>query len=512
VARLRASAREAHRRVAEGVSAHSSSRPSSRPASEVLAEEVRRRDATERALREALAKRGAEAVEVDLAPLSAALPERTAAAGYLRYKRHSADHAACADSLLAHVVRRDGTLERVELGPVEAIEKAVSGWREAIGSAVGSRGVAGIASGSSGDGRAAGAELRKLVLDPVLAAAKDARTLHVCLDDVLHLVPLDALPLGSGLVGDRLAIRVETSFARVIRPRPPNAAPPSFLAVGDVDYGAEGDASSSALAAAWGPAPPVASERRGGERLVFPALEATAKEAQTVAGCFRDAHGVEGRILRGEEATKSGLAEAAPRARFLHVATHGYFSDASVKVQGELIEHGSGPSAWSRMTLEDAVKGMSPMALCGLALAGANRGADALGRVPGILTAEELSGLDLRNCELAVLSACETNVGIHRAGLGIASLQAALHAAGVRTAVTSLWRVPDEVTRELMVAFYRRLWIEKKPAALALWEAKQRIRATWKGASERDWAGWILTGDPGDEPRSVVAASSPAVK
>ena len=58
--------------------------------------------------------------------------------------------------------------------------------------------------------------------------------------------------------------------------------------------------------------------------------------------------------------------------------------------------------------------------------------------------------LDLSNCELAVLSACETNVGIRRAGQGIQSLQGALHAAGARTAITSLWKVDDRPTRELM--------------------------------------------------------------
>jgi len=168
-----------------------------------------------------------------------------------------------------------------------------------------------------------------------------------------------------------------------------------------------------------------------------------------------------------------------------------------VRVRGEDVEADRSARLWQRETLEDRVKGMSPLALCGIALAGANRGADARGRVPGILTAEELAGMDLRKCELAVLSACDTNVGILRAGLGIASLQSALHAAGARTAITSLWKIPDERTRELMVDFYRRLWIERKPAAVALWESKGALRA--KGAPPREWAAWVLTGDPGDE-------------
>ena len=133
------------------------------------------------------------------------------------------------------------------------------------------------------------------------------------------------------------------------------------------------------------------------------------------------------------------------------------------------------------------------MSLCGLALAGANQGMDSVGRVPGILTAEELAGFDLAGCEIAVLSACESNVGIRRAGQSMQSLQAALHAAGARTAVTSLWRVDDEWTRLLMEDFYRRLWVVGETKSDALWKAKVGLRA--RGASLRDWAGWLLTGD-----------------
>ena len=121
--------------------------------------------------------------------------------------------------------------------------------------------------------------------------------------------------------------------------------------------------------------------------------------------------------------------------------------------------------------------------------------------MPGLITAEELSTLDLSGCELAVLSACDTNVGERRAGQGVASLQKALHMAGARTVITSLWKVPDEATRELMLDFYRRIWIEKKPKGVALWEAKTKLRSAKdeRGTrlySTRDWAAWVLTGDP----------------
>jgi CHAT domain-containing protein len=141
------------------------------------------------------------------------------------------------------------------------------------------------------------------------------------------------------------------------------------------------------------------------------------------------------------------------------------------------------------------------MALCGLALAGANLPAGALGRVEGAISAEELAALDLSNCELAVLSACDTGSGELRAGQGVASLQKALHMAGARSVVTSLWKAPDEATKELMVDFYRRVWVDRKPKARALWEAKMHLRSARGPSGEplyatRDWAGWVLSGAP----------------
>jgi CHAT domain-containing protein len=132
--------------------------------------------------------------------------------------------------------------------------------------------------------------------------------------------------------------------------------------------------------------------------------------------------------------------------------------------------------------------------LCGLALAGANRGVDSLGHLSGVVTAEEIAGLDLSSCELAVLSACDTDVGIARAGQGVRSLQAALHAAGAGTAITSLWKVDDQSTRQLFEDFYTRIWVKKEPKAQALWKAKSALRK--KGAPTREWAAWVLSGDP----------------
>src|SRR5262249_31374222 len=141
---------------------------------------------------------------------------------------------------------------------------------------------------------------------------------------------------------------------------------------------------------------------------VFAALPGTAEEARTVGELFQRTFGREGLVLTGAAATKAALSSAAYGARFLHVATHGWFAGEGFASQMDAGGSERAPLRRAQATLT----GFAPETLCGLALAGANRGRDAAGRVQGILTAEELATLDLSNCELAVLSACETSVGI----------------------------------------------------------------------------------------------------
>ncbi len=213
-----------------------------------------------------------------------------------------------------------------------------------------------------------------------------------------------------------------------------------------------------------------------------------------MAGLFEETHGEAAVVLEGAEAHKAALAELAPKARYLHLATHGWFAAEVFRSQRDELSSADELELAAFSRAEETLRGFAPETLCGLALAGANRGRDAVGRVPGILTAEELGSLDLRGCELAVLSACETNVGLRRAGQGIQSLQAALHGAGARTAITSLWKVDDAATRRLFELFYAKLWKEHLGKAEALWQAKMALRA--EGHPLRDWAGWVLTGDP----------------
>jgi CHAT domain-containing protein len=84
--------------------------------------------------------------------------------------------------------------------------------------------------------------------------------------------------------------------------------------------------------------------------------------------------------------------------------------------------------------------------------------------------------LDLRGCEVAVLSACQTALGDVKRSQGVLGLQRSFHAAGVKTMVSSLWNVHDAATMELMDEFYSRLWGKGRPSRLeALRQAQLAI-------------------------------------
>lgn len=455
------------------------------------------RDVAERQIARALVERGVAAEGIDAAALAATLPAGSAAVGFLRYPRlqENAEKQALdtgPDHLVAHVLRADGTIARVDLGPARELEAAVEAWRAALGRPLAGRGL-GLASAGATELAVAdhGARLGERLLAPVIAAAGEGiSTLLVCPDDLVYLVPLDALPLAGDVAGDRLRILVQSSFARLLRRHEARAgAEASLLVVGGVDYDGEPSGSADPLGAV---AAPVGAGLRGVESARLAFLPATSAEARAIAALFRAAHGREGRLLEGAGASKAAFAAAVQSASHVHLATHGWFAPEVVKsiLDGETHER----DGFARMSSGERVTGFAPLALCGLALAGANRGSDALGRVPGILSAEELTALDLSACRLAVLSACETNVGLRRAGQGIQSLQTALHAAGARTAITSLWKVDDAATQRLFELFYTKLWQERLGQAEALWQAKRTLRL--EGRPVRDWAAWVLSGEP----------------
>lgn len=394
------------------------------------------------------------------------------------------------DRLLAFVLTQRAELQRLDLGSAAYVSDLVGRWRDAILASDGTRGI-GASEETSMD--EAGWALRDAVFEPCLAVLPELpRTLHIVPDDALHLVPLDALPDEDGaLLGDVIDLRLEDSGFHHVEPIQPSSTTGGLVVIGGVDFDAA--VSGPDWPSIPAPTPPLCASRdEVGRSVEWEPLLYSRLEVELIGMLATDAVSEEPRVVTGAAAHKGALLELAPNARWLHLATHGWFApeaavsalDAAQPLVGRRDE----------ASLRDSlVEGFAPMTLCGLVLAGANRGYDQLGRVPGIVTAEEIAALDLTNCELAVLSACRTNVGLRRAGQGIHSLRTALHAAGAATTITSLWQVDDAASRRLFEIFYRGLWERRLGKSEALARAKRTLRS--EGYRARDWSGWVLSGD-----------------
>jgi CHAT domain-containing protein len=117
----------------------------------------------------------------------------------------------------------------------------------------------------------------------------------------------------------------------------------------------------------------------------------------------------------------------------------------------------------------------------------------------GFLQLFEIYDLKLPECELAVLSACRTNVGREYEGEGVFALSRGFLTAGSRRVIASQWSVDDVSTAELMGTFFQKIAAAEKAGqqidyALALRDAKRRVRSERQWAAPYYWAPFILTG------------------
>jgi CHAT domain-containing protein/tetratricopeptide (TPR) repeat protein len=405
----------------------------------------------------------------------------------------------------AFVVRHGAQPRRVELGPASEIEEALAAWRARL-------------QREGGDPEEAGRRVAGLVWRPLEPVLEGAHTVLVAPEGGLNFLPWGALPdkePGSFLL-QRYAFAVVGSGRQLVLLTGSRSAPAAggLLAVGGVDYGQAEDRAKPDP----GAPPRIASRRRaatvtrGG--LSFDALPATKAEAETVAKLYRRRRPREKiSYLEGRQATRDRLHGAMAGRRYLHLATHGYF--APPEFRSVLVPADAGARTlkpWEGMDQRE-VTGWFPELLSGLAWAGANRPGDDSGGGAdvgaGIMTAEEVGGLDLKGCELAVLSACETGLGRVAGGEGVLGLQRAFHQAGCRTVLASLWKVDDAATMALMGRFYANLWEKGLVPLEALRQAQLSVLDDpdfGNGGDPRLWAAWTLSGDPGGLPRPAVSA------
>jgi len=442
--------------------------------------------------------------EVGLPEVLTAVPARSAVVSFVRYLRAPKS----TPSYMAFVLRAgDASPTPVFLGSAKAIEDAVALWRKHVPSGLRDDGT--MIATAEASLRMLGESLRRKVWTPLAPLLADVDHVFVVPEADLNLVPFAALPTGrsSYLIDARYTLhylsaeRDLLAFTTTAR-----AAGRGLLAVGGPAYGtmkAEAPVRLTVrgVSVSTGPAVPQCVTLQS---LSFGELPAAVREAQELAGLWRHLRSsaasdeAPALSLIGPAATEVAFTRAAAGRRILHLATHGFFLGECAP--SAVAPRPARPPGAELGATASSSLARSPLVFSGLALAGANRRQRAVGGGDdGILTAEEVAGLDLNGVEWAVLSACDTGLGTIKTGEGVFGLRRAFEVAGARTVIMSLWSVEDRASRAWMRALYDGRLRGGLSTAEALREASRAVlrerRARGLGTHPLFWAGFVAAGD-----------------
>ncbi|HZN04724.1 MAG TPA: CHAT domain-containing tetratricopeptide repeat protein [Candidatus Polarisedimenticolia bacterium] len=427
--------------------------------------------------------------DVGLAEVRAALPERSALIGFVRYARAlppSAEGSSAPEpprpEYLAFVLRPEtDDIGLVALGPADRIEALVRDWRREAGHPPDGR-------EAMGRYRAAARGLAQAVWTPLQRPLADRDLVLIVPDGALQFVSWPSLPSSAGayLVESGPTIHL-LSAERGVALDGQAPAGRGLLAIGGPDFGAA----------------PASSPCAGSSIGALTALPSAAEEARDVGALWKREEGAGSRetgdvsIFTGRGASEAAFRSSAPGRRVLHLATHGFYL-------ADRCDPDSRGGAGRAATVSDAAEAGSidtALARTGLAFAGANRawgdrGAD--GGADGLLTAQEIAALDLRGVEWAVLSACGSSLGQAEAGEGILGLRRTFEIAGARSLVTSLWDLEDHSARRWIRELYRAR-LHGASTAGAVRQASRSILESRRRAGLADhpyyWAPFVAAGD-----------------
>ncbi len=298
-------------------------------------------------------------------------------------------------------------------------------------------------------------------------------------DGAVHKIPLEALVLSTGpqlrYVLDELPPISYVPSAGVLaallkQPKHQHSGPATLLTIGDPAYPTA--ERPEAMIASADPLPSAFLGLRG----QVDRLPKTAEESRRVAGLFDKNHVTS---LQGEQATEENVMAALSGQRYLHFAAHAYVDR----------QHGN--------------------LLGGILLTPPEKNSHSQ-NYDGVLALNEIYTMQLSQCELAVLSACETNVGPHETLEAGFSLARAFFKAGARRVVASHWTVEDESTAELVGELFQEVadgYNAEQPIdyAQALQTARLRVRNHPRWSHPFFWAPFVLIGPAEDQPFSNPA-------
>lgn len=351
-------------------------------------------------------------------------------------------------AIVCFAISRD-RVAMFQIGDEEDIQRLVSEWRDAI---------------TSGDRHAEktlSENVSERLWTPIVKSFGRVSRIVVCPEGPISAVPWGALRTDGGrFLIEQCNVVLVTSLKNVVRKEGAatlnvsEAAPPSILLVGDVDYSGQQRAASPSVSNVGA----FRNERLG----VLSDLPGSRIEIDTINSLFEKKF-PNGAVVRLERdlATENNFRALSHRKRYVHLATHGFFSPPNLNT--ELLRYDN--VSESRVGVRPRFA--HPGLLGGIAFVPIDPDSN-FGWEDGIMTSLEAQGCDLFGTELVVLSACDSGVGFYANGEGVIGLQRAFHRAGAARVISSLWSVNDDASAELMTRFYAALWGDSLDPADAL--------------------------------------------
>ncbi len=338
-----------------------------------------------------------------------------------------------------------------------------------------------------------GRKFSKLIWSKLLPHLKKGETVYLAATGLLHQLAIEALPYDDNHSMADIFNLVRVSSTREIVTRHGNTNNTTAVLYGGIQYDVTAD---TLLAQSQQYATMSLLASRGIDndttnRGTVDYLPGTKIEAESIQQILEN-NNVQVQLFTSTNANEESFkALSGMHQNILHIGTHGFFwTDSTAQKKDYFSQRMIGMD-----NAMSAPPTIDPLNRCGLLFAGANlamqgHSADLPeGVQDGILTAKEISLLDLRDADLVVLSACETGKG-EITGDGVFGLQRAFKMAGARTIIMSLWPVSDQATQLFMTEFFR-YWITNGlPKREAFRKAQNQVRQAY--GEPIYWAGFIM--------------------
>ena len=345
-----------------------------------------------------------------------------------------------------------------------------------------------------GDTFGNGKRLSDFVWSNILPYIKPGETIYFAPSGLLHQLAIEAMPYDETHTMADMFNLVRLSSTREIVLRKDELKHSTATLYGGIQYNMSGD-ELLAESEQYATTNLLASRGIDNDTLnrgTVDYLKGTKIEVENINRMLKD-NKLQVQLFTSKAANEESFkALSGKHQNILHIATHGFFWSNSTAHKKDYFSQRMMLMDNDRMTAPSAI---DPLNRCGLLFAGANTALSGKsnelpdGVQDGILTAKEISLLDLRDADLVVLSACETGKG-EITGEGVFGLQRAFKQAGAQTIIMSLWPVNDNATQLLMTEFYRNWITLHQSKREAFRNAQNTVRSQY--SEPVYWAGFIM--------------------